>query len=121
MKLSIVVLFICIFISCKTSPYKVPPGGYYVPESTPSTYTTKSEPLECFACQGTGRIDCSVCQGSGLGSMCYSCDGAGRIYSQFGGWSKCYSCNGRGYSKCFSCSGRGQKKCFYCNGRGYNK
>lgn len=132
MKLYITLLSICIFISCKTSPYKVPPGGYYVPGNTSPSYINQSEPRECFSCQGTGQKECYicdgtgqtpcyVCQGSGLGSMCYSCQGAGRVYFEFSGWSKCSSCNGRGYSKCFSCNGKGFVKCMSCSGRGWNK
>lgn len=132
MKLNVTLLFIYIFISCKTTPHKVPPGGYYVPENTWSNQTNQLEPRECFSCNGTGQLkciycggtgqkECMSCGGTGLGTMCYNCQGAGRVYSEYGGWSKCYSCNGRGYSKCFSCNGRGFVKCLLCSGRGWNK
>lgn len=76
---------------------------------------------ECIYCDGMGRKECYGCRGSGLGMMCSLCDGSGRTYSEYFGWSKCYSCGGRGYSKCYSCRGTGQQKCGYCNGRGWEK
>lgn len=126
---SCIILLACLFITCKTSPYKVPPGGYYVPKTTTSYQSTTSDcsycqgtgQIECYSCDGTGQRTCYSCQGSGLGSMCYNCHGAGRTYSEIFGWSKCSSCNGRGYGKCFSCGGRGLVKCMLCSGRGWNK
>ncbi len=76
---------------------------------------------DCLYCDGTGQKECISCDGSGLGMTCALCDGAGRTYSEYFGWSRCYSCNGRGYYKCVSCNGRGWRKCYSCNGRRWKK
>lgn len=132
MKLYITFFSLCIFISCASTTTRQAPGGYVVPQSTWGNALKDQSENSCFSCNGTGQSECFpcdrtgqrtcyLCQGSGLGSMCYNCHGAGRIYSEIFGWSKCSSCNGRGYGKCFSCGGRGLVKCMSCSGRGWNK
>jgi len=101
-KLLYLIPILLLFVVCKT----------YYPSSTQSTNA-------CYSCHGTGRIDCAMCQGTGLGSMCYNCQGAGRTYAEYiGSWQKCYSCGGKGYNKCYGCNGKGWIKCRKCNGKG---
>ena len=103
----LIMFFVLILISC--SPHSnVRPNGIYKQLTTG----------ECYSCKGIGRKDCGYCDGTGLGSMCLSCDGAGRV-SYLGVWQKCYSCGGRGYYKCYTCKGKGWVKCNWCNGTGY--
>jgi len=99
---STVILLLCLTMACHRPYYQTVP--------------TNARP--CLACGATGQLTCIRCQGSGLGMMCYTCQGAGRIYS-YGTWYKCFTCGGRGYLKCNGCNGRGLVRCQYCNGRGY--
>lgn len=61
---------------------------------------------DCWTCNGTGSVDCHVCDGSGL---CEKCGGAGHV--------ECRACHGTG--KCGKCKGKGKLKCRNCNGTGF--
>ena len=113
-------VFFCLlffFISGCYEYYRAPSRSYYPGSSV--------ERETCFCCDGTGRTECSRCNGTGVGFDCVSCNGTGVVscrscggtgYSFLGG--KCFSCNGTGLQKCFLCGGRGYNPCISCNGRG---
>jgi len=130
MKASKILLYCCLVVSC--SSINAPHGGTTGSDAVwgnaiknysenSCAYCNGTGQKECIYCDGSGQQVCISCQGSGLGAMCYNCQGAGRVYNEYTGWSKCYVCNGRGYQKCYSCNGRGWNKCTYCNGRGWVK
>lgn len=60
---------------------------------------------DCWNCDGTGLVDCHVCDGSG---RCQKCDGDGHV--------ECRACHGTG--KCGKCKGKGKLKCRNCKGTG---
>jgi len=69
-----------------------------------------SEPVKCYNCDGTGRVTCTQCHGSG---KCRNCNGRGN----FGASTKCTDCNGSG--TCPDCHGHKIETCLRCNGKGY--
>ena len=102
--------------------------------------------LPCYYCGGEGWIRdedpgdhpnedymCTECWGSGIGSECPECGGAGLIYCDKceGGeipcevcgtdWEnqKCWDCDGTGFVECEECGGWGMWECEECNGYGY--
>jgi len=79
--------------------------------STPATTFNISSPTApkkelCPHCNGTGRITCAVCHGSGLITTYHS-----GLYGQPGYWSNdyCKACGGLGYRTCPYCGGTGLK------------
>lgn len=89
-------------------------------------YRTVEYYENCFYCNGSGRVVCSKCEGTGrINRTCTHCKGAGD-FGQF----KCVYCQGKGYtedplfgtgrSRCITCSGSGYttNTCTYCCGSG---
>jgi hypothetical protein len=86
-------------------------------------YTTIHSP--CPACDGSGRKNCSACNGTGACAACRGlgrtgdcqiCSGQGRYLNPCkvcGGGKKCLDCDGT--TLCKTCKGRGS--CVDCNGR----
>ncbi|OGV47885.1 MAG: hypothetical protein A2017_02230 [Lentisphaerae bacterium GWF2_44_16] len=67
----------------------------------------------CIRCNGSGLIDCPVCNGLGyISKHCPNCKN---------GFVQCTICEGRGWRSCPQCNGNGyiMKKCGKCNGSGY--
>ncbi len=60
---------------------------------------------DCWTCNGTGFVDCHVCDGSG---QCQKCGGEGHV--------ECRACHGTG--TCGKCKGKGKLKCWNCKGTG---
>lgn len=60
---------------------------------------------DCWTCNGTGSVDCHVCDGSG---QCQKCGGEGTV--------ECRDCHGTG--TCRKCKGKGRVKCRNCRGTG---
>lgn len=60
---------------------------------------------DCWTCNGTGSVDCHVCDGSG---KCTKCGGEGHV--------ECRACHGTGI--CGKCRGKGTLKCRNCKGTG---
>ena len=58
----------------------------------------------CTDCHGTGykTIDCSNCDGTGLGSVCTACNGEGNV--------NCPECEGSTFVTCPVCNGQGKVK-----------
>lgn len=55
---------------------------------------------QCESCQGSGAINCPVCQGKGtIVKECIICAGSGKI--------KCSKCQGTGWKECNICGGKG--------------
>lgn len=77
-------------------------------------YRTVEYYTTCFYCNGSGRIICPKCKGSGsIKHTCNSCGGRGE-YGHF----KCIYCNGKGYTEDVYLNS-GRHSCFTCGGTGY--
>ena len=82
----------------------------------PEEYQQRTK-LKCLWCHGSGLESCSYCSGSGNSRLvCLLCDGTGKCS---GGYSACFSCNGRGFRACFHCDGAGIIRCDSCRGSGF--
>lgn len=60
----------------------------------------------CWTCDGTGSVNCNICDGSG---DCEKCAGESNV--------ECRACHGTG--TCGKCSGSAKLKCRNCNGSGF--
>ena len=64
---------------------------------------------ECSTCDGTGEVDCDVCDEDG-DVPCEACDGTGG--------EECPECDENGLVPCEACGQTGEVKCGYCKGKG---
>lgn len=75
----------------------------------------------CKECRGYGTEVCNMCNGSGVGGDCYTCDGTGEIEDEDGEEGDtlvCDECDGGGEETCEWCVGDGESDCEYCHGQG---
>lgn len=94
------------------------------PSMTPSpddgTYAEAHPDIDsrlCDECHGLGFVNCKLCRGSGVCSVCH-----GKLYTRipgFGGtgtatYVACRGCFGTGL--CSFCHGSGQRRCLFCIG-----
>jgi DnaJ-class molecular chaperone len=57
----------------------------------------------CYACNGWGIINCSVCKGTGKGNAYTQRPDGSRTYVD------CSNCGGAGVRTCYTCRGTGQR------------